>query len=503
MAKLVQIGGEEPDLKSEADVRPILDDMEQASYVLTNMKRGERRRRPSAPFTTSTLQQDSSRRLRFSARRTMSLAQQLYEGIDLGDGGAVGLITYMRTDSTHVAASAQKEAREYILRHHGKEFIPPEPPKYRPKSKRAQEAHEAIRPTSVQRTPTAVKKHLSRDQFRLYKLIWNRFVASQMTAAIYNTLSVEVTGRSPSSVYLLRASGSTVRFPGFLVLYEEALGENQSPENGDEALFAAKLRVDQTLNLLRLIPEQHYTQPPPRYSEATLVRALEENGIGRPSTYAPILGTLQNRGYVLREKRRLIPTETGKIVNDLLTEYFPDIVDVNFTARMEADLDHVASGNKAWVDLVREFYEPFSEKVDHAHEEMPEVKAEPEMIGRSCPECGNELVLRWGRHGKFIGCSNFPECRHTEPWLERIGVTCPLDGGELVERRTRKGRIFYGCSNYPECDFSSWKRPLASPCPNCGGLLVVSNKQEAECIQCENRYALDVVVPEPSGDAVA
>ena len=496
IAKLARINGEEPSLEKESQVKPILKDMESASYVVSKLKRGERKRKPSAPFTTSTLQQDASRQLRFTARKTMSVAQQLYEGVDLGNGGEVGLITYMRTDSTNVSESAQKEARDFILNNYGKDFLPSKPPKYKTKSQRAQEAHEAIRPTSIHRSPKEIKKFLDRNQYRLYQLIWKRFLASQMASAIYDTISVEVTGKSELHSYLLRASASILRFPGFLTVYEEAKGIDQAKNGNGDAKIPPNLSEQHILELIRLIPEQHFTQPPPRYSEASLVRELEENGIGRPSTYAPIISTLQQRGYVEREERRLYPTETGFIVTDLLIEHFLNIVDVGFTAHMEDDLDRIASGDEPWVEVVREFYDPFSEQLERAQEEMPEIKAEYQSVGRSCPKCGHDLVVRWGRYGKFISCSNFPECRYTEPWLEKIGVFCPKDGGEIVERKTRKGRLFYGCSNYPGCDFNSWKRPLSMPCPNCNGLLVTANKSNALCTQCEERYPLDQLNPE-------
>lgn len=503
IARLVRLDREEPVLGNEAEVQPVLADMEAAAYQITKIKRGERRRNPSAPYTTSTLQQEASRRLGYTARRTMALAQQLYEGVDAGEGGAVGLITYMRTDSTNVSESAQSEAREFIAKRYGKKFLPAEAPKYRTKSRGAQEAHEAIRPTGVMRQPESLKKHLNRDQHRLYQLIWQRFVASQMTAAIYDTISVEVTGKTTEHEYLLRASGSTIRFQGFLIVYEEARDEDQAQEGDEDTRIPAGLSEGQVQELVRLIPAQHFTQPPPRYTEATLVRTLEENGIGRPSTYAPILGTLQQRGYVTRDAKRLIPTETGFIVNDLLIQHFPDIVDVGFTSRMEADLDLIASGEQQWVETVREFFGPFSEQVERAQAEMPEMKAEPESIGRACPECGHDLVIRWGRFGKFISCSNFPACRYTEAILEKIGVDCPKDGGAIVERKTRKGRIFYGCANYPECDFTSWKRPLPTPCPQCSGLLVVANKNQAQCLSCEVLFPLDEVTEDETAGEVS
>ncbi len=500
IAKLARIDGKEPILGNESDVQPVLEDLESASYHVSKVKRGERKRKPAAPFTTSTLQQDASRRLRFTARQTMSVAQQLYEGVDLGNGGEVGLITYMRTDSTNVSEVAQNEVRDFIKENYGDEYLPAEPPKYKTKSRRAQEAHEAIRPTSVLRRPKDIKEYLDRKQYRLYQLIWKRFVASQMAVAIYDTISVEVTGKTDKHDYLLRAASSILRFPGFLKVYEETKGIDQTENGNEDVKFPSDLAAQNILELLRLIPEQHYTQPPPRYSEASLVRELEENGIGRPSTYAPILGTLQQRGYVAREDRRLFPTETGLIVTDLLIEHFPNIVNVDFTAHMEADLDRIASGDESWVEIVREFYGPFAEQVKRAQEEMPEVKVEFQSVGRTCPKCDHDLVIRWGRYGKFISCSNFPECRYTEPWLEKTGVACPKDGGDIVERKTRKGRIFYGCSNYPECDFNSWKRPLSISCPNCNGLLVATNKTSSQCTQCEERYPIDQLKLEETSD---
>ena len=496
LAKLARRDGEEPVLDSEATVQPILADMEIAAYAITKIKRGERRRSPAAPFTTSTLQQEASRRLGYTARRTMALAQQLYEGIEIGEGGAVGLITYMRTDSTNVSELAQAEAREFISGRYGESFMPSEAPKYRTKSKGAQEAHEAIRPTSVLRQPVAIKEFLQRDQYRLYQLIWQRFLASQMSPAVYDTVSVEVTGTTAQHEYLLRASGSTLRFQGFLIVYEEARDEDQPAPEEEEVRIPPGLEEGQAQRLVRLIPAQHFTQPPPRYTEATLVRTLEEFGIGRPSTYAPILGTIQQRGYVLREGRSLIPTDIGFTVNDLLIEHFPDILDTSFTARMEEDLDRIASGDQDWVSVISEFYGPFSIDMARAEALMPEMKIELEPIGRACPECGLDLVIRWGRYGKFISCSGFPNCRHTEAWLEKIGVACPKDGGDIVMRKTRKGRNFYGCANYPDCDFTSWKLPLPVACPQCGGMLVVANKTTAQCLQCEEQFSLDQVTVE-------
>ncbi|MFC2042820.1 type I DNA topoisomerase [Chloroflexota bacterium] len=488
--KLIRLDGEKVDFGNQGDVTPVVADMQNASYLISEIKHGERKRNPSAPFITSTLQQEASRRLGLNARRTMRIAQQLYEGIDLGEGGPVGLITYMRTDSTSVSKLAQDEVRKFVSDRYGDQFLPQRARDYKTKAKAAQEAHEAIRPTSVMRQPDALKKLLSSDQYRLYNLIWQRFVGSQMASAVYDTLVVYVTGKTDAHSYLLRVSGSTIRFQGYLVLYTKAR-EKERRRGEDEGVNIPKdLSEGQMQRLLQLIPEQHFSQPPARYSEASLVRALEENGIGRPSTYAPILATLQQRGYVTREDKRLHPTETGLIVSDLLTGNFPDILNVSFTAQMESNLDKIAAGALPWVAVVDEFYGPFSEDLKRAEESIPEMNTEPEKLGRNCPESGHELVVRWGRYGKFISCSNFPTCRYTEPWLEKIGVACPKDGGEIVERRTRKGRVFFGCSNYPSCDFTSWKRPLPQVCPNCSGLLVVAGKHNAQCLSCENQFDL-------------
>ena len=376
---------------------------------------------------------------------------------------------------------------------YGGDFLPSSAPQYKTRAVSAQEAHETIRPTSVWRIPDKLKQHLTSEQFKLYQLIWQRFVASQMETALYDTLSVDVAAAGKDHQYLFRASGSTLRFPGFLVVYEEALDEDLRPEDNENVKIPAGLEEGQKQVLLRLLPEQHFTQPPPRFTEASLVQVLEENGIGRPSTYAPILSTIQQRGYVIREAKRLSPTETGILVNDLLVGHFPEIVDLHFTAGMEANLDQIASGNGEWRNMLRDFYNEFEPQVKKAQAEMPVQKAELEKVGRICPKCGHDLVIRWGRYGKFISCSNFPECRYTEAYLEKIGVSCPKDGGEIVQRKTRKGRIFFGCSNYPTCDFTSWKRPVATPCPKCGGLLVVANKRELQCIDCEETFLVEQI----------
>lgn len=490
LAKLTRIDDQEASLNCEQDVTPVLAEMQTAAYSLARLKRGERRRKPSAPFITSTLQQEASRRLGFTAKRTMALAQGLYEGQDTGEGGNTGLITYMRTDSTNVSVLARAEARQYIEAQYGASFLPPQPPEYKTRAVGAQEAHEAIRPTSVFRSPEKLKGLLEPALFKLYNLIWQRFVASQMEAAVFDTLSVEINGQA-ARLFTLRASGSVTRFPGFLVVYEEARDEDTRREEDDDTRLPANLQEGQPQKLQKLLPEQHFTQPPPRFSEASLVQELEAHGIGRPSTYAPTLSTIQERGYALRQNKRFEPTETGILVNDLMARYFPEIIDVNFTASMEEDLDKVAEGQAEWTKILQDFYTPFQAKVAQAQAEMPVTKSGPELLGRACPTCGRDLVIRHGRFGKFISCSGFPECRYTEPWLEKIGVTCPKDGGDLVERKTRKGRVFYGCNHYPACDFTSWKRPLPKPCPSCGGLLLAVNKRQAECSACGKNFPIE------------
>lgn len=490
-AKLQRVDGQEVALHSEKEAREMAADLEQAAFRIAKVRRGVRRRNPSAPFTTSTMQQEASRKLGFTPRKTMAIAQQLYEGIEINSMGMTGLITYMRTDSTQVASAAQQEAREFITEKYGQEFLPEKPPQYRTKSRSAQEAHEAIRPTSVVRHPKSIAEFLTRDQKRLYTLIWQRFVASQMAQALFDTVQVDVEA-SGARQYLLRVSGAMLRFQGFLAVYEEAKDEDQAEEEEAQATLP-ELEEGDELRVLAILPDQHFTQPPPRYTEAALVRALEEFEIGRPSTYAPILSTIQQRGYVIREDKRLLPTEIGFTVNDMLVTYFPDVINTGFTATMEEELDQIAEGSHDWVATLREFYEPFSKDVKHAEEEMPQVNEGPEEIGRECPTCGKPLVIRYGRYGKFIGCSTFPACRYVEPWLEKIGVACPKDGGDLVERKTRKGRTFYACSNYPDCDFTSWKKPLPTPCPVCGGLLVYGAKQTAQCVDCKAKFPVDSI----------
>lgn len=476
------------DLKSEADVTPHLEQLEQAAWSVGQVKTGTRKRRPMPPFTTSTLQQEASRKLGLGTTRTMRLAQDLYEGIDAGAEGTVGLITYMRTDSVTVAREAQEAARDYVIGRFGAAYAPEQPPVYKTRSKTAQEAHEAIRPTAVTRTPAALKPYLNRDQLRLYELIWSRFLASQMEAAVYATVSADIWAGAAATPpverpYLFRATGSTLTFPGFLALYEETRPTDR-PDDGDNQV-PADLADGELLQLIRLLPEQHFTQPPPRYSEASLVKELEENGIGRPSTYASIISTIQERGYVARENKRLAPTEIGRTVTAMLVDYFPTELSVDFTAHLEDELDEIAAGDKAWAPVVDQFYRPFRERLAVAEDELPKVsiKVEPDYVGRACPLCGSELVYRQGRFGRFIGCSTFPTCRHTEQIIVSAGVVCPVGGGELIEKRTRTGRTFYGCSRYPDCQWSSWKKPVAGP-PGDTGILVEDGKDQTKRTEC-------------------
>jgi len=502
IARLHRIRGEEVELHQEADVQAILAELEESVYTVGSVKEGQRKRNPAPPFTTSTLQQEASRRLRFTPQRTMRFAQQLYEGIDLGDG-PVGLITYMRTDSTNVAAEAQAEARKFVAQRYGEEFLPPQPPQYKTRAKGAQEAHEAIRPTSVLRTPESIQLYLDREQYRLYDLVWRRFVASQMAPAVYDTITVEILAGPPSlpsppslppttkdeRPYLFRASGSSLRFKGFLAVYEEAADEDARPEQERKREEIPPLTVDEVLDLVQLLPAQHFTEPPPRYTEATLVRALEEYGIGRPSTYAPTMSTIQQRGYVERRDGRLYPTEVGIVVNDLLVQYFPRYIDVGFTAQMEEELDLIASGERKWVPVLHEFYDPFSSTLAQAQEHMPTVQVSQEPTGEVCPQCGHPLIYKHGRFGKFIACSNYPACRYHQGIQAKTGAKCPQCGGDLVEKRTRRGRTFYSCSNYKaddpnSCKFAVWKRPLPQPCPSCGGLLTEGRQGWAKCTAC-------------------
>lgn len=493
-AKFNRLNGEKKELHNEAEVKEILAAIGDSSFEVSNVKERERLRHPSAPFTTSSLQQEAARKLNFRAAKTMSVAQQLYEGIDLGKEGTVGLITYMRTDSTRVAASAQEEVKEFILEKYGKEFVPDEPRQYSKKAANSQDAHEAIRPTSAIREPDSLKPLMSRDQFRLYKLIWERFAASQMSSAVLDTLSVDITA-GPTS---FRAVGSKVRFQGFMKLYVE--GNDDGKEEGDK--FLPPLAQGDQLQKEEIEPKQHFTQPPPRYTEARLVKTLEELGIGRPSTYAPTLETIQKRGYVAIEEKKFMPTELGELVIQLMEEFFPEILNAEFTANMEQNLDHVEDGEEDWVHVLSEFYESFEKRLEFAEEEMKEIEIEDEVSDELCDKCGLPLVYKLGRFGKFLACSGFPDCRNTKPIIKDIGVTCPTcKEGHVVERRSKKGRVFYGCDRYPDCDFVSWDRPSPKPCPVCESIMVEKRNKQGVKLQCTHCDHTEMV-EEPEDEAL-
>jgi len=476
-AKFTQLNGEKKELSSQQDVNEVLAAIKDASFTVGEVKERERQRHPSPPFTTSSLQQEAARKLGFRAAKTMSVAQQLYEGVELGKEGTVGLITYMRTDSTRISGTAQDEAKEYITEKYGEPFVPESPRQYSKKAANAQDAHEAIRPTSVLRDPESVKPYMSRDQLRLYKLIWERFVASQMASAVLDTLSVDIS----AGTAVFRATGSKVRFPGFMKVYVEGNDDGTTEEDK----YLPELHTGDKLEKQDIEPKQHFTQPPPRYTEARLVRTLEELGIGRPSTYAPTLETIQKRGYVAIEDKKFVPTELGELVIEQMEQFFPEILNVEFTANMEEDLDHVEEGSEDWVKVLSEFYKSFEKRLEVAEEEMKEIEIEDEVSDEICEKCGKPLVYKLGRFGKFLACSGFPDCRNTKPIVKDIGVTCPkCKEGHVVERRSKKGRIFFGCDRYPECDFVSWDKPSPKPCPNCSSLMVEKKSKQGVKLQC-------------------
>ncbi|MFQ6091257.1 MAG: type I DNA topoisomerase [bacterium] len=533
-AKLVSIGSEKVKIPDEKQAQEIVDDVRERPFVVDDIKRKKVKKSSQPPFITSTLQQEAGRKLHFSPQKTMALAQQLYEGLEIGAEGSVGLITYMRTDSTRVAKEALEAVRQYIYDNYGLDYLPEKPNLF--KSKRgAQEAHEAIRPTSMSRPPKELKRFLTEDLFKLYELIWIRFVASQMKPAIYDVTTVDV----KADHYLFRASGSVVTFRGFTTVYEESTDENQREEGGR---IPSPLNVGEELVLLDLTAEQHFTKPPPRYSEASLVKELEAKGVGRPSTYAQIVTTLKTRNYVTVDKRRLQATDLGLTVNRILVRNFPDLFDVAFTAKMEEGLDRIEAGEDRWIDVVDDFYVPFNHALQQAHEKRGELKESTiEWTEVPCEKCGRRMVIKWGKNGRFMACSGFPECRNTRPIEGReqarqtdevcekcgskmvirsgrfgrflacsaypkcehtrplsVGVSCPEHGctGFLTERRTKKGKTFYGCSRYPECTFALWDRPLAQRCSLCDGpfLVVKKTKERGEflrCPKCKGEFELE------------
>lgn len=463
-------------LKTKKDVEKITSELNGDAFEITNVNKKEKTRYPANPFTTSTLQQEAARKLNFKARKTMMLAQQLYEGIDLKRQGTVGLITYMRTDSTRISQTAKDEAKSYIEEKYGTEYTS----NRKTKGKQGdQDAHEAIRPTSTLRTPDEMKAYLTRDQHRLYKLIWERFVASQMAPAILDTVALDVTQNDIK----FRANGQTIKFKGFMTLYVEA----KDDKDNDKENKLPKLNQGDKVTATQIEPAQHFTQPPPRYTEARLVKTLEELKIGRPSTYAPTIDTIQKRNYVKLESKRFVPTELGEIVYEQVKDYFPEIIDVEFTVNMETLLDKIAEGDIGWRKVIDNFYGSFKLDVARAEEEMEKVEIKDEPAGEDCEVCGAPMVIKMGRYGKFMACSNFPDCRNTKAIVKTIGVTCPkCKDGDVVERKSKKNRLFYGCSNYPECDFISWDKPIGRDCPKCNHYLMEHKKGRSSQVICSN-----------------
>lgn len=531
--KLEKIEGKNFEISNQKEAESICSAIRGEQFLVARISREEKKRNPYPPYITSTLQQDAARRLSFSAQKTMRVAQQLYEGVELGEMGSVGLITYIRTDSFRVAEAAQKAARELIESSSGKDYLPLRPPQYRSR-KTAQEAHEAIRPTNLDHQLDQVRGFLSKDQYRLYQLIWNRFIASQMSPAIYRHTSVEI----EAGKYLFKASASQLLFDGFLKVYQEVKEGNSDEEEGGKL---PALKEKERLNLLELIPKQHFTKPPPRFSEATLIKELEENGIGRPSTYAQIVSTIKQRKYVESESRKLFPTELGKTVNQILVKNFPQIFEVKFTASMEEELDKIEEGKEEWVKVLKDFYTPFQlnlKKVESNKKDIRELTQQK--TDELCEKCGSPMIIRWGRNGRFLACSAFPKCKNSKPLpgddngrvlshekcqlcgapmmikVSRFGkflscsrypdckftrpfstgVNCPQEGcdGSLIERKTKRGRIFFGCSNYPNCKFATWDKPVNQSCPNCGAEFLVEKSSKVKgdflkCIKCGREQA--------------
>jgi DNA topoisomerase-1 len=482
------------EVENEEQAKKIYDEIENSEFKVVDLKKSERRRSPAPPFTTSTLQQEASRRFGFPASKTMMVAQMLYEGIDLGGKqGVTGLVTYIRTDSVRISDNAQNQALEYIKGNFGDEYVPKKKRVYKNKNQ-AQDAHEAIRPTYLEHAPGKIKDKLTNDQYKLYKLIYERFIASQMAEAVYDTVSVDIL--TSKGDYLFKASGSTLKFKGYTAIYMDSKSDNNDENEEDGNRKLPKLEVGEVLNLDKLDKKQHFTQPPPRYTEASLVKALEEHGIGRPSTYAPTISTILARGYVRREKKVLFPTELGRIVNDLLKKSFNDIVNVEFTANIEDRFDKIAEGEENWVSVIRDFYTPFEKQVQKAEEELEKVKIEDPVSDVPCDKCGRMMVYKTGRYGKFLACPGFPECRNTKPIVEEVGVDCPSCGKPLIYRKTKTGRKYVGCSNYPDCEFNSWNVPTGEKCPECGQHLEYVNRRSGTQIACSNKkcsYKMDVV----------
>jgi DNA topoisomerase-1 len=548
-SKLIKLDGKKAELGNAEATLPLVDQLKNEAFTVQSVEKKERRRNAPPPFITSKLQQEAANRLHFTAKKTMTLSQRLYEGVELGDEGQTALITYMRTDSVRLSADAIASARGYIGERFGKDYLPPDPVVFKTK-KSAQDAHEAIRPTNIEYPPERVQPFLERDMFRLYELIWNRFVACQMTPAVFDQTTADI--QAGNAVF--RATGQTTKFAGYLAVYgEQAVSdepakieeagaekmEGEDDEKGDLSRQLPPLESGQKLQLVQLIPEQHFTQPPPRFTEASLVKELEEKGIGRPSTYAAILSTIQDKEYVEKKENRFYPTELGKLVTELLMASFPTVMDVEFTAKMEGELDEVEEGSANWVKVLNEFYGPFKKTLVAADEQMRDVKREEQKTDLVCEKCGSPMVIKWGRMGRFLACSGYPDCKNTKDFVEKDGkieialelptdekcptcgkpmvnkrgrfgrflacsdyptckttkkitlkdVVCPEDGGGLAERKSRFGKSFWGCVNYPNCKFVAWDRPLGEPCPQCGSKYLLSkySKREGAFIACPNK----------------
>lgn len=477
LAKLISKNGKKVEILNEKESKEIVDELKQKQFIIKQIKKSNKSKNPLPPFTTSTLQQDAYKKLNFATKRTMSIAQQLYEGIDVKGYGTIGLITYMRTDSVRISEEAQKSAREFINETYGENYCPKEYRNYKSK-KNIQDAHEAIRPTNVNLTPEIAKASLNSEQFKLYNLIWKRFVASQMASCLSDVTTVDIL----NGEFLLKANGSSITFDGFMKLYEYSSTDEDSYNSNLPEIEDGETLIDKSID-----GKQHFTQPPAKFSEASLVKALEENGIGRPSTYAPIISTLLSRKYIERDKKTLIPTELGFIVNNIMNEYFNDIVDLEFTADMEGKLDAVEDGEENWRNVVDTFYKPLKSSIDVAEKELGKVTIEDKVSDVKCDKCGKFMVIKHGRYGDFLACPGYPECKNTKPIIEELEVPCPKCGGKVVAKKSRKGRKFFGCSNYPECDYVSWFEPVSEKCSKCGGDMVKKySKTKGEYYECIN-----------------
>lgn len=479
-AKFYGTASEKLEINDEKTMNQLLSKLEGAEYTVGRIKKGEKKRNAPWPFTTSSLQQEAYKKLGFTTKKTMMLAQQLYEGVDIKGEGTVGLVTYIRTDSIRISDDAKKESTQYIEEKFGKQYLSSEV-RQQKSGKKVQDAHEAIRPTSIYREPDSIKESLEKDQYKLYKLIWERFAASQMQAALYDTVTADINAAG----YIFKATGSVLRFDGFLHIYMDSKSDKEEKGEFDDVALP-ELSEGQLLKLKKLEHKQHFTEPPLRYTEATLVKILEEKGIGRPSTYAPIISTILARGYVVRDKKFLIPTELGEKVTELLREYFANIVNVEFTANMEKMLDDVEEGEKNWVEIIRDFYIPFELVLQKAEEQIGKIKIEDEVSDVICEHCGRNMVYKQGKFGKFLACPGFPECRNIKPILEHTGIKCPKCEGELVQRRSKRGKKFFGCSRYPECNFVSWDEPVKETCPECGSNLAKKSSKAGTVYKCLN-----------------